>query len=1331
MTRKQIVLLIVGIVLLIGCVGMGVGLILLPRGQGEPDAPASTDKLTHTVTVTAENGTPLENVGIYIYADETMAELVWFDRTNSQGQMLFTDVALDTYVAVLTDVPTGYGVEDFYPLTGENTTIVLSAAVMSAEDMESVTYQLGDLMMDFSITDTDGNTHTLSELLKTKKAVILNFWYLSCDPCRQEFPFMQEAYEEYQGDLQILAMNPVDQDPAAVAAFKEELGLSFPMAVADPAWAQMMKVTAYPTTVVIDRFGYITLYHKGSVDNTETFRQLFAYFTADDYEQKAIQSLDEIVQIQEGTEDNPLEAGSNGAEVTVGAGKEYYLEFFKVSGMYMQVKGENNDFYVMYNEKKYEPSGNTVGMIVKTDGIYYPVKITVGNTGSKEQKIVISFSALQGTINNPFKMTLGEFTANTTAGNEQGVYYTYTAEKNGTLTVTCLQASVKNYDYYLYNLRSYALRNATSDGVLDEDGNMTVSLAVKQGDPVQFSVGVLRDEANYIAAGTFKFLAELEDGTGEEDTGPELPKTTYTITVKDENDGPMAGVFVDFTGEFTFIPEEPDPDVPADDPAYQIAVNELLTTDENGTVTTEQVTGSYTVAIRIPDGYTLETTRYVLTPEAPELTVKLKKVVMRDYSVKVQYEDGTAAENVIVMVGSSFAYTDAQGCVSFHLPEDTYQVSLSGLPQGYEAKPGEADTLTPEVTALTLTLIKCGTAENPYRVTDLTFMPPAVAPGEGVHIQYFYESNPVLTVEDPDAQVIYNGVTYTANAETGILEVPLNESTLDVPVDLQVVNGGQTEKAFVLKLVYPVGTKWNPELATNPAMIQLILAEGDEDGHYYQYLNGQGGTLTTKIFMVSPSKVANTVTVITETNGETVLGKEDSRFYVKYGEPVIIHAQATPVETPVVDEQTGEPTGEILTTIPAVKIYLSGSFEVDPNAKPEEDDNIPPVPDGKQLYTVALKDFDGNPVSDVMVQFVSDGRQVAAFMTGASGKAYAALEPGDYTVRLASLGSKQYYYEPLQAVLSAQAATLELPVTSVVPGEAEEHWGIGSFKPVSLGGTYCTMQADVINYFVFAPTQQGVYRFTTSDPAAVISYWGTTNYPMDMTAETDYADNAFTREVTASGIGQSFVIGITNAPDCILIVTRIGDAHEEIPDEIYEAQTPPTQFTFTMPAGKELVFVDLKGRTEDFQAVYNETDGYYHLNSADGPLLYVQLTDNVADPNNPVAPPYVPLYRMVGGMGDNTGTALRGTYVNEEGVVVRQDYTDCVLAYGACADKTYGIYPLTQDLVYMIQRGGEYKGWWDPENSTGNLLFKDEEGVLNPEINLELGWMFAVCYVKE
>jgi thiol-disulfide isomerase/thioredoxin len=152
---------------------------------------------------------------------------------------------------------------------------------------------LGMKMPELSVTTARGETLLLSELLEQKKAVVLNFWFADCIWCVREFPVMEVVYDRYREDLEILALNPYDSDQT-IDAFQQEHSLSFPMGRCSQDLAYALGVNGYPTSVVIDREGTVSLIHSGAITDTEVFDQLFATFTASDYTPRVYNSISEL-----------------------------------------------------------------------------------------------------------------------------------------------------------------------------------------------------------------------------------------------------------------------------------------------------------------------------------------------------------------------------------------------------------------------------------------------------------------------------------------------------------------------------------------------------------------------------------------------------------------------------------------------------------------------------------------------------------------------------------------------------------------------------------------------------------------------------------------------------------------------------------------------------------------------------------------------------------------------------------------------------------------------------------------------------------------------------
>lgn len=253
-----------------------------------------TPKVAYNVQVETVGGMPLEDIKVTVYKDGEMQNLQWAAETDNDGIITFNAEPSKTYYAVLEEVPDGYKVESNYKIDSENTYIILATNIADANDMSSVTYKLGSVVHDFTVNATNGKEYKISDLLKTKKAVVLNFWFLNCQPCKMEFPYLQQAYIDYQDDIALLAINPYDGTDDTVSAYAAENNLTFPMASEDAEWADIMQLTAYPTTVVIDRYGTICMIHKSAVTSKEEFTKVFEYFTADDYRQTLIKNISDI-----------------------------------------------------------------------------------------------------------------------------------------------------------------------------------------------------------------------------------------------------------------------------------------------------------------------------------------------------------------------------------------------------------------------------------------------------------------------------------------------------------------------------------------------------------------------------------------------------------------------------------------------------------------------------------------------------------------------------------------------------------------------------------------------------------------------------------------------------------------------------------------------------------------------------------------------------------------------------------------------------------------------------------------------------------------------------
>lgn len=377
-------------------------------------------------------------------------------------------------------------------------------------------------------------------------------------------------------------------------------------------------------------------------------------------------------------------------------------------------------------------------------------------------------------------------------------------------------------------------------------------------------------------------------------------------------------------------------------------------------------------------------------------------------------------------------------------------------------------------------------------------------------------------------------------------------------------------------------------------------------------------------------------------------------------------------------------------------------------------------------YRVTVADALGNPyTSGVVVMFLKDGQQFAMQAVDANGVAVKTMEKGEYTVDLVFTGDEEaYFYQGSELILTPENTELTVTLANAISGEAStlvvdgkdcEAYHIGS------GCTYLTLTSGERNYFLYTPTEAGTYEFSISDNNAVLGYYGAPHFVQSSSAA-EVVDNKFTLSIRADSISAEgatsvYVIGIDagEVTECMLTIDRIGEPEWSIADEPYMIYEPTVELApYILPAGSTLGEFDLTAATDTYNLVFNEADGFYHLDSAEGPLVLVRLGKNSA---------YLDSYKTI---VEHTG--VKCYFFDENGEFLKkEDYTTCVMTYLEYIDENEGVYPLTEDLKYIIQNHGTHSQWWDTEGP--NYLFVDRDGNRVPGINSEIAWLFMCCYI--
>jgi peroxiredoxin len=126
----------------------------------------------------------------------------------------------------------------------------------------------------FQLTTFDGATVSLADY--RGKVVVVNFWASWCEPCREEMPAFQAAWEASGHDVVFVGVGAKTDKDDEARAFAEEYGITYPIgrdteggSAGTGQIAQDYGVFGFPATYVIDPEGKISTTVLGALDTSQ------------------------------------------------------------------------------------------------------------------------------------------------------------------------------------------------------------------------------------------------------------------------------------------------------------------------------------------------------------------------------------------------------------------------------------------------------------------------------------------------------------------------------------------------------------------------------------------------------------------------------------------------------------------------------------------------------------------------------------------------------------------------------------------------------------------------------------------------------------------------------------------------------------------------------------------------------------------------------------------------------------------------------------------------------------------------------------------------------
>ena len=440
------------------------------------------------------------------------------------------------------------------------------------------------------------------------------------------------------------------------------------------------------------------------------------------------------------------------------------------------------------------------------------------------------------------------------------------------------------------------------------------------------------------------------------------------------------------------------------------------------------------------------------------------------------------------------------------------------------------------------------------------------------------------------------------------------------------------------------------------------------------------------------------------------------------------------------EDKSGDTT--TTTAAPASSTAPTTVPSTSPSTNPSTDPSTPDSDDNSTtaMYTITAYDAFGAQLEETVVVeiFTENGSSLGIVMMK-NGTMTRELDKGYYTFEISPVDmDSQFYYDASLCQFTPEDTQVNVSLYNyandddrqVIYAYDESVMDHVPHNAVQLGegGTYVSIENPSMTYFIFTPTRGGIYRVSyISSKSITIGYFGSPHNVLRESASQP-VDGAIEIEVKNEGVQignqggtTQLVIGVRSyaVKNCVIMIERVGDATVDMPWTDVQADRDAVKVDNCLNSE----FVDFDVTNSELKVVYSEADGYYHLNTVDGPIIYVRITTALVKSSTSDETIYAFLPSFVSMCETDR---LGKVFYDESGktIIMKKSYNDMFMGYANLCG-TMGLYPLNQQLAQAIKDIGDHKGWFD--FSTEFHIFGD----MASSVVKENAWLFACCYEVE
>lgn len=144
-----------------------------------------------------------------------------------------------------------------------------TASAAYEEKLNIIQKMVGNPAPQFSAKTIDGKQVSLQNL--KGKTIVVNFWFVGCQPCQEEMPLLNKLTNEYKSNPDVVFLAFASSDKGAVKAFFKKNTFNYQTIANANAIANSYNVSAYPSHFIIDKHGVIKFASIASQKDIDAF----------------------------------------------------------------------------------------------------------------------------------------------------------------------------------------------------------------------------------------------------------------------------------------------------------------------------------------------------------------------------------------------------------------------------------------------------------------------------------------------------------------------------------------------------------------------------------------------------------------------------------------------------------------------------------------------------------------------------------------------------------------------------------------------------------------------------------------------------------------------------------------------------------------------------------------------------------------------------------------------------------------------------------------------------------------------------------------------------